>query len=809
MLVSQSVPNLINGVSQQAENLRFPSQCDEQINYYPTVLRGLSKRPPTEHIKKLSTGDLYGGNYAVHKIERSNTERFILVLGPTAIRVFDLLGNEQVVKNQAGAAIGPGDLAYLTVADPSSDLRTLTVADYTFILNNTVAVTAGATSPSNVRDPEALVFVKQARDGGDYTIKLYGAPGDSSPDYTATITDVKLGSTSSYTGPIISDQGSIADELKQALDTAGANSDFTYEREGELIHIRRTDNTDFRVEVECSVSEGMAAFKDTVQNFSLLPRRGWKDFQIKVSGDPEDGGDDYYVKFVPQAAAATGFAEGSWEEAQKTGLADDVLNPATMPHVLVNMGTHFVFGPSVWTGRSCGDEKTNPVPSFVGRTIASVFFRKNRLGFLSGENYVLSEAGEFFNFFRTTVIQLLDSDPVDVGAAHTKVALLKNAVAVSERIVLFSEQSQFPVDEGDLLTPKSVEVGPSTEYSSIVKAAPLAVGNSIYFPFRRSGYSGFMEYAISESNGLFEGFDVTEHCPNYITGDVGSFVVSDTLNVLVAQAQRTDTLYLYTFFKRGSQRIQSSWSKFYLNGSVRGYFFIESKLYVLIVRGTDLCLESMDLLAGNTDSYLFAPVFVTHLDRRLVESQAVSRTYNGTTDKTAIVLPYTPDPATISVATRGASGGNSVTVVAVAGSTIYVNGNKSTAELWIGERYTSTYTMTRPALREAKSDGSFVINTGRFQVRYGILAVDKTLDFRVEVTPFGRPTMSYAFSARQLGTLNSISNSAQSPRSIPFRFPVFSKNDQVLIQIINDSFLPCNLLTVDWEALYSARAQRA
>ncbi len=46
-LITQSIPNLINGVSQQPAAVRLPSQCEEMENCYPTVDEFLHSRPPT------------------------------------------------------------------------------------------------------------------------------------------------------------------------------------------------------------------------------------------------------------------------------------------------------------------------------------------------------------------------------------------------------------------------------------------------------------------------------------------------------------------------------------------------------------------------------------------------------------------------------------------------------------------------------------------------------------------------------------------------------------------------------------------
>lgn len=801
MLISQNVPNLIGGVSQQSESTRFPSQCVEQINYYATILRGLSKRPPTNHVKEVAAADLFGGVYGVHKIDRSSGERFNLVLGNGQLKVFDLAGNERTVAT-------PDGLGYLACSDPLTQLRTLTVADYTFVLNTTKVVQTTAQSPSNVRAPEALVFIKQVRDGSSYTIKLYDNPSNASPDHTIVVNDVKLGSTSTYTGPLVADQGDVCNALGVAFAASSADAVYDHYNEGELMWIIKRDSSNFRIEIECSTSEGMFVFKDSVQSFSLLPKRGWTDFRIRVKGDPEDAGDDYYLKFVPQDPNTQMFGDGVWEEAQAEGLSDDVLVASSLPHALVFDGTNFSFQKLSWTERKVGDQTTNPAPSFVGSTIADVFFRKNRLGFLSGGNEILSCAGDFFNFWRTTVIQLLDGDVIDV-AGENDVGVLRNAVAASERLVLFSEQAQSIAQEGELLTPKTAGLKLGTKLQSTVTVKPETVGNSIVFPFKREGFSGLIDYAVAPDTGLFEGSEITEHAPNYIKGEIKAMAVSDTTNTVVVQASDASLLYVYKFFKQGQRRVQSSWGKFQFDGSVRGFHFFDSRLYLLILRNGRLCLEWLDLAPGAKDyKNDGSAVFVTHLDRRATEI-VLSPSYNGTLDETSFTLPYLPaTSANVRVVSRGAAYGSPLQVKSISGSTVKVFGNKAAEPVWVGEVVRSEQELTKPALRERREDGEYVVSDGRFQVRNGLVTVDETLDLKVEVTPQGRPTFTYSVASRVLGTDLAISGSALTPRSVPFRFPVYSKNDQVTIKFINDSYLPCHLLSLDWEALYAVRARR-
>ena len=94
-----------------------------------------------------------------------------------------------------------------------------------------------------------------------------------------------------------------------------------------------------------------------------------------------------------------------------------------------------------WSDRLVGDDDTNPAPTFVGSKVNDIFFFKNRLGLLTDSSIVFSEADEYFNFWRTTVLSLLDSAPIDVGVAHTKVAILQHAVPFQEKLLILDRKS--------------------------------------------------------------------------------------------------------------------------------------------------------------------------------------------------------------------------------------------------------------------------------------------------------------------------------------------------------------------------------
>jgi hypothetical protein len=75
-----------------------------------------------------------------------------------------------------------------------------------------------------------------------------------------------------------------------------------------------------------------------------------------------------------------------------------------------------------WAFRETGDAKTNPEPSiFKGNTpITDLWFRCNRLVLVAGENIVLSQAGDFFNFYLKDFKNVRDSDPIDAAPSSRR-----------------------------------------------------------------------------------------------------------------------------------------------------------------------------------------------------------------------------------------------------------------------------------------------------------------------------------------------------------------------------------------------------
>ncbi len=94
--VTQTIPNYIQGISQQPDELKIPGQVNDALNVLPNITKGLEKRPGSEF---LSTLDIHGdqltsGKYFIIDQE----EKFIGRIDKSGvIQIWDLQGNEYEV----------------------------------------------------------------------------------------------------------------------------------------------------------------------------------------------------------------------------------------------------------------------------------------------------------------------------------------------------------------------------------------------------------------------------------------------------------------------------------------------------------------------------------------------------------------------------------------------------------------------------------------------------------------------------------------------------------------------------------------
>jgi len=813
-VISRAIPTLLRGVSQAADLTKRPDHADIQENANSSPVQGLIKRSGSQYITNISNSTL--GNVHIQTINRDVSERYIAVFSNGNVKVYDLAGNEKTVNK-------PDGVTYLTTTNPRDEIKTVTIADYTFVVNTSITV-AMDTAVSQGSSTGAIVFINQVTANTDYSIIV---------DSVTAIYDTGTSNLKTST---------VATDLKNDLN-AGL-SGFTISQNGPVLWIRKNDGSDFSIDVTDSQGNSQITLvKNSVQTFTELPTTAPNNFVVEVKGDDTTNFDNYYVKFVTNNGGT--FEEGQWEECLKAGITYK-FNYDKMPHILLRQADgNFRFARAdgdtytissvdytlpKWGERTVGDEDTAPNPTLVGTKINNVFFFRNRLGFLADDNVCLSRVSEFFNFYPETVTTIVDSDPIDIAASHTKVSILKHAVTMGEQLILFSDQTQFILESSiaEALTPKTANVTVATEFENNTAATPVGAGSSIYFLTKKGSFSGVREYVTQEDINIKDAADTTVHIPRYIENGVFKMAVSTNENVLVLLGTDSpNKLYVNRWlYGNNFEKVLNSWCTYTFNSAktIRNIDFIDTDLYLVVEEANGTTLEKMpfeaDYREANAD-------FEYHLDHKVTEATTgVSKSYSSSTGLTTFTLPYRLN-GDMNIVGRYLGSGETSTYVNAQGATVNLkpgqtlqttntsNGSTATitatgdftnSKFIVGEPFEMHYRFSQQRLTQGEGAGSELIS-GRLQLHHFYIKYEDTGFFKVEVTPDHRDTSTHTFSGNVLGAASSTIGSINLATGM-FRVPVMSKADRVNIDIKNNTFLPTQLASAEYEAMFHMRSRR-
>jgi hypothetical protein len=207
-LLNRQIQNLVGGVSQQPDSIRFDSQSEEQINFYPSTSLGLIKRSPSDFIAEIAAfsgaSDIY-----MFAIDRPDGKFICIVDASGDVVVYSEEGVLQEFEVTDGnPLVVPGYSAYLQGS--GKDLRYVSIGDSVVLINTNVQVNLreGVITPE--RDREALIYVTR----GEYG-RTFKAIVASENDILSALYTTPDGSASA--DALQTDSGTIATEIANDL----------------------------------------------------------------------------------------------------------------------------------------------------------------------------------------------------------------------------------------------------------------------------------------------------------------------------------------------------------------------------------------------------------------------------------------------------------------------------------------------------------------------------------------------------------------------------------------------------------------
>lgn len=843
-LIQGKLDTLTQGVSQQPPHLRLPGQGQRQVNAYSSPVEGLTKRAPTTYAGRIfdtSFQDLYvemmpvvsEENYSVTLTPvGSTTELRILLNGLTC--KLDVHGTGMTVNASPYERIVGDSTSYIYQPTELYKKFVLINNGPLGLLLNREKRTALSATTAPAPKTDALIFVQGVTYDVSYTVTLAGT----------TLTAV--------TTPKITDTNNTISTATVASGLAtqiNAVSGYTATANGAVVLVTKNDGGAFTLQLDDSRSNTLArVIRSTVSKFSDLPARAYNGFVVKVDSEPANAQDDYWVKFVTNDGSS--FGEGSWIETLKPG-QQFKLDENTMPLVIYRAAPQvFFIGPAdgatrsvtynsvtytytfpTWGNRTAGDETTVPTPSFVGQIIKDHVLFRGRYAICAGENVVMSETDDIFNFFPDTSVAVLETDPIDLRATSETSTRLNWLLPVNESLLAFSGNSQFQIKPADVdvLTPRTATILRLSNILMNPDLRPKIAGPVVIFATNEFNYTNFREYqfieTVSRRLGLNLGgsLNITSSLPKYIDGLATHWDVGETIDMAVCRTPNNKKkLYVYKYlWQSGTDSLsksQASWSEWTFDGDIVWLKFIGNELWFLMAYpdGTYSCFmnsEELDQMSTPT----------IHMDRLLrypecnndyTTTNNIAATYNSTTNRTTFTLPYQMQGLT-SIVTRSDNSGPKMYELgsATSGTTITCNvpGNWSSSKLAIGRRYSMEYEFTQAFVPSRDQARQRVVGeqAGRLQVSTWQINHFNTGFYDVVVKRNGRAVDSrYEYRSRKLNVLNNeLTTEASFVDTGTFRAPVYSKNTECRVIVESDSYLPVTITGAIWEGNYNDRSR--
>ena len=846
-LVEAHIDSLTQGVSQQPSHLRQVGQGELQQNGWSSPVNGLTKRRPTKYVGKILT--TVEDDFYLETMPVQATERYSIFIRPfddggTAKTKLLITLNGQNVDiglNGTGMTLSSKEI----VCDNTAYLfneKTL-YNKYVMInngplgllLNREKTVKMDSSSKTDAQNTDSLVFIKAVAFDVTYKVKIDGS--DKGTFKTPKADD----------NPNTLSTDAVATDLASDVD---GDADYTAESSGPVVWIKKDDKKDYNIEVTDNRSGQLATvIKGSVTSFSDLPTIAPNDFLVKIEGSPDTNDDDIWVKFVTSGSSVA-FGPGTWVETAAPETMTKI-DEDTMPIVIYRAASKVIFvGPADgstkkitvggtdyeytfpdWGDRTAGDKDTVPTPSFIDKKIRDHVLFRQRYCVVAGENAIMSEVDQIFNFFNDSAITVLDSDPIDVKAQSETSIPLEWMLPVDEGLLLFSQKSQFqlrPAD-ADVLTPRTAIVLRLSNIDMNARVRPKIAGPNVIFATEEYNFTGFREYQFFDTQqrriGLNLGgnLNLTLNVPKYIKGYVQLWDVGESLDYFVCRSpDDTKKLYVYKYLWQTSQgslvKQQSSWSEWTFDGDIQWVRFFDNKLW-LVVTYTDgtftVTIEAEELTDKDSpEMYLDRQINFPECNSTPQTSDNITASYSKTDDRTTFTLPYTANSKTDCVVRYDEAKNKGLVLGSIdSGDKIkcVIKGDFTKTKLLFGSRFTFKYEFTRAHKPSRDQARQRLIGelSGRLQVANWTIAHFESGNYDVRIKRKNRDKDSvHTFQGLKLNVQNNqLTTEKDMLATGTFRVPVYSKNMDCQVTVESDTWMPLTLVSCWWQGSYNNRAR--
>ena len=684
--------------------------------------------------------------------------------------------------------------------DSSSDDGSVDANDFVCNYSKTVNLLHGGEGWDT--DDKAIVSMLSAAGGA-----VVGVLDTTKPQYTLNVDKIETTNIKANIKAVRPDPTPFDADTAITMDTIIGG--ITAELEGTGISYKVIGNgiylySDSSFNVEINDPDLMRVMQSEVNNVSLLPNQCKNNYIVKVVNSSISEEDDHYLKFKGEGGLD---GNGDWVECAAPGIVKS-FDATTMPHILSSQADgDFLIKKNTWADREIGDDTTNPLPTFASKKINKVLFFRNRLVFLSGENVILSQPGEFAtpNFWTETAITTSAIDPIDIASSSTFPAALFDGIELTVGLLVFSTNQQFLLTSDDtILNPDTAKLKSVSTYNYNKSVPPISLGTTIGYIDNSGKYSRFNEMSLVDREREPIIVETSKLVSSLLPKSI-DIISNSRENQIVLFTSTTDTnndiVYGLKYLNMGEQRPQLSWFKWKFNKSIKYHFIIDDQFFIL---DDDNFLQQVSLVQSDDDQSIDEDGvnYLVHLDNYI--PNVTGGVYNSVNNTTTFTTTWLSDVS---------SSTNDIVVIDADGQ--YSIGTRNGIYLEVPKDWSSSavdigflydYQVDFPTLylsatkgTTSRTDANASLIIHRINLNFGkVGSYETTLTSKVGKDPYTEIYESHSLDSYDLGDAPYLSETIRT-------IPVYERNTNVDITLKSTNPTPATLHSMSWEGDYTQR----
>lgn len=364
--------------------------------------------------------------------------------------------------------------------------------------------------------------------------------------------------------------------------------------EGSNILIRARNGSSIQVDVSSGRGDGSVhVINYTASSIEGLPKYCEPGVVRTIAPDPTSKDGRYYLEAVPSHDASSNrLKEVIWTE------CEDPINrlqfTADSFYIVVSDVDIDLVTPNA---REVGDDESNPPRNFVGKPIQQMETFQDRLVILAGSKMNISKTDDYGQFWLSSALEILVTDPTDVGTSGNS-STLKHTVFHNRDLLVFAEDAQFKVDGQTAITPQTAAMPITTANECDLSVPPVLMGAYVFYANNYGSSAGIRRFEVEADTVVDTSTSITDHVIGFMPGTITKLVSNANQTMLLCRSSKCLQNQFFVFEQQYvNEKVVYSWAEWRLR---EGVTINDIDLYneVITVRYNDKYYMNCDLKEG-------------------------------------------------------------------------------------------------------------------------------------------------------------------------------------------------------------------